>query len=265
MEGPNKLSLPEQLSRTFWVLHRLAAVNIICFLVFLPVFSWFYLVLNLHLHAGASVGMGSILPGLGYFAGLLLRLPPVIFYTLFAASAVLFGPFLLGLHYVTSAIFAGRHVWFSDLFTQARQNARQGILLGFFCILGTHLLLWNIFAGLTSPISWLALGLAASRWVSIGLLALLLLTLPYFCQIAVAIDLPFWAVLKNARILARVYLGRSLLLLFGVTVLLWIALSLFPAFGLLGLPLLLIGLVALAQAAVCFPAVERHVIEPARR
>jgi len=265
MGEAEKRPLSERARRGIWILHRLAAVNLICFLLFLPVLSWFYLVLNTYLHATQIVGMGLVLPGLGFYADLLLRLPPVVFYALFAVSAVLFGPFLLGLHYVAGAAWAGRHLWVSDLFTQARQNARQGVILGLACILGTHLLLWNIFGGLTSPISWLAMGLVLSRWVSLGLLLFLLLALPYACQIAVSIDLSIGAILKNARILTRVYLGRGLLLLSLTAVYWWGSLSVFPILGLLGLPLLSLGLTAFAQAAVVCPVVERHVLLPARR
>ena len=145
-----QLSFSERLRHGVWVGHRLVLVNLICFLVFLPVMTWFYLILNTYLHVGIEGGMGDVLPGLGYYAGLLLRLPPVLFYALLGGSAVLFGPFLFGLHAVMGALAQGEHVWVSDLFQQARSNAKQGDLAGFFCVIAAHLLLWNIFGGIYS-------------------------------------------------------------------------------------------------------------------
>jgi len=259
-----QISLSEQMRRIGWVFHRLAFVNVICFLVFLPVFAWFYLVLNTYIHAGLLGGMVSVLPGLSFFAALLLGLPSVVFYVLFGVSAILIGPFLLGLHTVTGALLRGRHVWISDLFIQALKNAKQGVLLGLFCVIGMHLLLWNIFGGIYSAVPWISVMLMVSRWVSIGLLVFLFLAFPYFCQITVSISQPFHTVVKNAGILARVRLGRGLLLLFGMGVFWWGMLSLFPLLGLIGLPLVSIGLTALAQTAVCLPVVEQYVLNPAR-
>jgi len=260
MEQPEKRALSERIRRVLWIWHKLAAVNFICFLIFLPVFTWFYLVLNTYAHAGLPIGVALLLPGLGYFSELLLRLPPGIFYALFAISAVLFGPFLFGLHYFVSATLMERHVWISDLFVQAKQHARRGIPAGLCLVAGTHLLLWNIFGGVIAFAPWVSLLLTVSRWVSMGLLLFLVLALPYFCQITVWTDLPLSATLKNARILTRVYLGRGLLLLLVIGIFWWGALSLIPVLGLASLPLILIGGTAFAQAAVCLPVMERHVL-----
>ena len=259
-----QIPLLERVRRAAWMGHRLVLANLICFLVFLPVMTWFYLVLNTYLHAGLESGMVDVLPGLGYYAGLLLRLPPVLFYVLLAVSAVLFGPFLFGLHAVTGAMVQGSHIWVSDLFLQARLNAKQGVFAGLFCVIGTHLLLWNIFGGIYSYVPWISMMIYVSRWVSVGLLAFLLMALPYFCQIGVSISLSTPALAKNAAILARVHLGRGLLLLFGIAVFWWGALSYFPLLGLLGLPFFVIGLTALAQAVACSPPIERYVLQPAR-
>jgi len=259
-----QIPLSERVRRVVWISHRLALVNLICFLLFLPVMTWFYLILNTYLHAGLEGGMVDILPGLGFYAGLLLRLPPVLFYVLFGISAVLFGPFLFGLHAVVGAITQGEHVWISDLFLQARQNAKQGVLAGLFCVIGTHLLLWNIFGGIYSYVSWISVILYVSRWVSVGILAFLLMALPYFFQIGVSISLPIRGLAKNAAILMRVHLGRGLLLLFGIAVFWWGMLSLFPVVGLLGLPLFAMGFTAFMQSVVCRPPIERYILQPAR-
>jgi len=177
---------------------------------------------------------------------------------------VLFGPFLMGLHYVTGTMVQGEQVWISDLFYHVRQNARQGAAMGLFCVVLVHLLLWNIFGGIYSYVTWISTIFLVSRWVSLGILVFLLMALPYFCQIATSISQPIWTLVKNAGILARVYLGRGSLLLFVLALFWWSLLSLFPLFGLLGLPLFSIGLTVLAQTVVCRSAVERYVLQPAR-
>ena len=264
MERREKGSVSEKLTRVSWILHRLVVSNLVCFIVALPVIAWFYLVINSYVHAGQTGGMVDMLPGLAYFAGLLLRLPPAVFYLLFALSAVLIGPFLLGLHYMTGAMVEGRHVWISDLFDRAWQNVRQGVFLGVLSVVVIHLLLWNIFGGLSSVRPWLMMGLMVSRWGSLMLLILLLLTLPFAAQIIVSMEQPIRTVLKNAVILARVYLGRGLLALLGIAVYWWVTVITMPVVSLLTLPLLSIGLTALVQARVCRPVVERRLVEPVR-
>ena len=261
---PKQISPRERMRRVVWVFHRLALVNLICFFVFLPVMTWFYLVLNTYINHADLRGMIDILPGLAFYAGLLLQLPPVFFYALLLLSAVLFGPFLMGLHYVAGTMIQGEQVWISDLLHHAHLNAKQGVLMGIFCVILTHLLLWNIFGGMYSYVTWISVVFLISRWVSVGILFFLLMVLPYFCQIAPSISQPIRVITKNAGILARVHLWRGLLLLFGLFVFWWGLLSLFPLIGLLGLPLLSIGLTVLAQTAVCRPLVERYVLEPAR-
>ena len=256
--------LTERLARGLWVARRVMAVNLICLPVFLPVFSWFYLVVNSYVYAVGSGGMVDVLPGLGYFAGLLLLLPPVIFYALFALSAVLSGPFFLGLHYVLGGIVTGRHVWVSDVFRGMRDNFRQGVVLGIFSVVAVHLLLWSIFGGLAlaTDESWLAIWLMVSRWVSVVLLAALLMTLPFVCQIAVTVKQPLRAIVKNGVILARVYVGRGFLVLL-CTALYWLGTTvLVPSFSLVTLPLFSVALTVLWQAIICGPVVRRHVIEP---
>ncbi|MCL2587914.1 MAG: hypothetical protein FWD84_00720 [Oscillospiraceae bacterium] len=209
--------------------------------------------------------MVDVLPGLGYFAGLLLRLPPVIFYALFACSILLFGPFLLGLHAVVGAIITSRHVWASEFFSAARQNAKQGVVLGALYVLLVHLLLFNMFGGLSSEIAWVSVGLLIARGVSVVFLLLLLVTLPFVCQIIVTIEQPLRVVVKNALILARVYLGKGLLVLFGITVYWWVSTITLPAFSLISLPFFSIALTTLAQASVSRSVVEQRLLAPLRR
>ena len=260
-----QIPLSERLRRLVWISHRLILVSLICFLVFLPVMVWFYLVLNTYInHADFWVGTIDIFPGLGFYAGLLLQLPPLLFYVLFALSAVFFGPFLMGLHYVAGTMVQGEHVWISDLFYHARANAKQGVVMGLSCVALVHLLLWNIFGGMYTHVSGLSAMLLLSRWLSLGILLFLLMALPYFCQLATSISQPFGVLIKNAGILTRVRLLWGLLLLFGLALLWWSMLSLLPLLGLFGLPLFSIGLTVLTQTVVCRPLIRRYVLQPAR-
>jgi len=79
----------------------------------------------------------------------------------------------------------------------------------------------------------------------------------------VATRLSFGAALKNALILARVYLGRGLLALFCILLYWWGTVTVFPLAGLLALPLLSFSLTVLLQAGVCRPVLEKHVLGPA--
>ncbi|MCL2827577.1 MAG: hypothetical protein FWD99_02450 [Oscillospiraceae bacterium] len=264
MEPIEKHTASERATRLIWRIHRLVFVNLICFLATLPVMAWFYLLLNTYINAGLSDGFFEILPGPGLFSALLLQLPPVIFYLLLAVSAVLTGPLLLGLHYISGSMVTERHIWFSDFPEQALRNARQGIVLGLFSLIALHMLLWNVFGGLHSDIPWIHMILIVSRWGSGLLILLLFLVFPYVCQIIVSIEQPLWTALKNALILARVYLGRGLLALTTIAIYWWVTSAVFPMVSLLTLPLLSIGLTAFIQATVCRPVVEKYILAPAR-
>jgi len=265
MGESSKVTAGERIARFTGIAPRLAVVNFVCFLAFLPVFSWFYLLVNTYIHASFDTGVVDLLPGIGYFAGLLLRLPPLVFYALLILSALLLGPLLLGLHAVTGGIVTGRHVWVSDFFSEALRNARQGVILGLFCVVAGQLTLWNIFGGLHSDTAWLAFLLSVSRWISVLLFLLFWLTVPFVCQIAVSLEQPLWAVVKNGMILSRVYLGRGLLALLGIGLTWWVTTVSFPGLSLLSLPLLSIGFTAFVQTAVSRPIVDRYLLEPARR
>ena len=263
MGASDKATADERLIRYIGVARRLIMLNLFCFPIFLPIISWFYLVINAYV--GFPVGAGDVLPGIGYVAGLLLRLPSPAFYCLLALSAVLFGPCLLGLHAIVGGMITGRHVWVSEFFMEVRRNMRQGVVLGLSLAALGHLTLWNVFGGLTSDVSWLAFLIVVSRWASVGVFVLFGLALPFVCQIAVSVKQPLWVVGKNGVILARVHLGRGLLVLLGILVYWWVTSITFPVLSLPGLPLLSLALTAFVQAAMSRPMVEKYLLEPMRQ
>ena len=221
--------------------------------------------LNSYANAGLGGEMVDFLPGAGYFAGLLLSLPPIAFYGLFFVSVLLTGPFSLGFYYAVGRVLRGAEVGILDFLQESFKHTRRGVPLGLFSVALTHLLLWNVFFGAVGAGSVLSFALTVSRWVSIVLLALLFLALPLICQMFVTTDLGVRAALKNAWILARVYLLRGLLALFCVLAYWWVTLIAFPLAGLITLPLVSFTLTMLIQVGVSWPLVEKHVLDPARR
>ena len=251
------------LARTRTGIHRLITINLLFFLLALPVISWFYLIVNTYINTGLEQDMVDILPGPGFFASFLLQLPPPVFYILLALSALLIGPLALGLHAVAGGLLFERDVLLSRFFRHAWQNAGRGVLLGIFSVVFIHLSLWNIFGGISAGVEPIALMLTISRWASLLLLLLFFLALPFICQITVLIKLPFWAVVKNAVILSRVYVGRSLFALIGILAYWWFTSAVMPLVSLIGLPFLSFSLTVLIQALICFPLVDKHILKPA--
>ena len=243
---------------------RLLVINFILFFVSLPVISWFYLVINTYANAGLDQDMIDILPGIGYFASVLLQLPPVVFYGLFLLSVLCVGSFILGFHAVGAVLLQGRTVTFSDFFRQARQNAFPGVLLGLFGVVLVHVSLWNIFGGMGIAEGWVSGVFLASRWVSLLILILFFLSTPFLCQITVTCELSVWAAVKNSMILARVYLGRCLLILLAILIYWWVTSVMFPLVGLFALPFFSLALTVMGQVVICFPLVEKHVWRPDR-
>jgi len=253
------------MARLFGIAHRLMAVNLICFPLMLPVISWFYLLVNSYVHASLNLGMVDVLPGVGYFAGLLLRLPIPVFYMLLFLSAIVSGPLILGIHAVTGRIVMGRHVWVSESFSEALWNARQGVVLGLCVVIGGHLALWNVFGGLWSTVVWIDVLLSASRLLSVLLFLLFGISFPFVCQVAVSMDQPLWVVVKNGVILARVHLARGIPLFAAWVAYGWVTIVLVPWLSLFALPLVSVAPWALVQAAVSRPVIERYLVGPRRR
>lgn len=268
-EVPSPEEQPDKFGHTVQVFfHRfwkLAAMNGIYFVAVLPILTWFYLLIN-GLLSGVIVVEGTdALPGIGYYAALLLQIPPGLFYGLLVLSIFLSGPLAMGMTAYLRSMVRGEHMWFSDFFLQAKSNWKQGILFTLLHVLTGSILLWNSFGGLRAEAVWLNGLLITLQWLSMLLLILCAVLRPYLRLIGVSIAQPVRHILKNAWILSRVKWRRSLVYLFSVSAYWMITVCLIPGVSLVALPLVSFALPGYWAAVLYYPCVERYILRPARK
>jgi len=248
--------MSEKALRFFWIMRRLILVNFICFPIFLPVLLWFYLAVTSYIQSIFFPGQYlSLLPGISYFSAWFLWLPQTVFYFLFAASLILSGPFLLALFHFAVKIQTGEHVWVSDLFSTAWKWKTRGVLFSICAVIFVHLCVWTLFLSFTGA----SVYLLAARLISLIFLLLLFFQFPYLCMQLLSVDLSIKQSLNNARILARLFLPRGLLLLLLTVGFLWAALYQFPVLGWFALPGIAMSLGVYVQVLICHPVLEKHV------
>ena len=252
--------MSEKALRFFWTMRRLILVNLICFPIFLPVLLWFYFTLTSYVQTIFFPGQYfMLLPGISYFSALFLLLPQTVFYILFILSLILSGPFVLALFHFAVKIHSEEHVWVSDLFSIAWKKKVRGTLLSVCTAVFVHLCLWTLFLSFTAASVYLLL----ARMISVIFLLLLFFQFPYLCMQLLSEDLSVKESLKNARILARLFLPRGLLLLILIVGFVWVAFYQLPLVGLFALPGITMSLGVYVQAMICHPVLEKHVFRNA--
>ena len=248
--------MSEKALRFFWVMRRLILVNLICFPIFLPVLLWFYFTLTSYVQTIFFPGQYfTLLPGISYFSALFLLLPQTVFYILFILSLILSGPFVLALFHFAVKLYAEEHVWVSDLFSVAWKWKVRGVLLSVCAVIFVHLCLWTLFLSFTGASVYLLL----ARMISVIFLLLLFFQFPYLCMQLLSEDLSVKQSLKNARILARLFLPRGLLILILIVGFVWVAFYQFPVIGLFALPIIAMSLGLYVQVLIFHPILEKHV------
>lgn len=248
----------EKILRLFWVTRRLVFANFICFLIALPVFTWFYLTINTYAQLIFFPGQyASLLPGLSYFASLLLQLPPLLFYPIFIVSVILLGPYMLSLFHFVLKVYEGEHVWISELFSLNPLRFKRGILLSVCLVTLLHLSIFTFFLSFTGH----SLFLLFARFLSVAIILLCFLMFPYFALLLLSDDLSPRKSLKNAWILSRNFLPRGLILLAVFLVFIWFGLMQIPVLGFFVLPLCFIAVYTYLQIALIYPVLQRRVFQ----
>lgn len=248
-------SATEKFLRFGKVSRQLVGVNLICFPLFLPIFTWLYISLHSYMQVLFFPGQYvTILPGLSYFTALLLRFP-MVFYLFFLVSLVLSGPFLLSLFHFVLRLYQGKHIWVSELFSGVAKHFKRGVLLGIVSFSVLHLSLWTFFLSFTGY----SIYLMAARIISLMLIVFLFLTFPYLALLLLSEDLSISQAFKNARILTRSFFPRSLLVL-GITGgLTWLIVYRFPPLSLLLFPTCFLGICIFIQVSIIHPLLETQV------
>jgi uncharacterized membrane protein YesL len=243
-------------------LGKFILINLVYFAATLPILTLIYLNFYAMLLDPAAVPATaeetvlSVLPGMLMSAA--MRLPPALSGVLLALSVALYGPLTCGMTYILRNYYREEHAWLTDLFERAKQNLRQGLLLGILDFAVVSLLLMNLFLQ-ESP--QLPAGLlTVVRYASGLFLVFYLLARQYTYLLAVTFELSLRNILKNSFIFAIVGLWRNLLsaVLCVATV---VAVTLLhQAAELVLLPLLLYTFTGFIGMFCCYPVVKKHML-----
>lgn len=194
---------------------KLVALNLVYFICILPLIcAAFYLVL----------GLFEISPEIidnTYAAKVLLKLigipwlPSIIKGFLVLVSALAFGPLTCGFTYVIRNHATEQHAWFSDFFSRAKENWKQGIALGLIdivlCVCLILYLAMDI-SVIASQTGYYYL-ILCMKYIAIFASVLYFMMRFYTYTMAVSVELKLKDIFRNARLFLVLGFGRNLLAL----------------------------------------------------
>ena len=241
--------------RKFW---KFAAVNFIYFLVTLPVLLQMYLSFNGFLAEVIGEEGLNFLPGLGIYAAVIVNFPPVLMNVLMVVSIILYGPVKMGMTYILRNFACEDHAWFSDLFSRAKSNRKQGLIFGIldFAVIGFLLNnIFGIFSGVLPIVSSL-------RFLSIIALVYYSFMRRYFFMLAVTVELSVFSIIKNSFIFACIGLGRNILASAACAATWYVCLFIYPPVTFFALPLITYSLAGFCEVFICYPVVHKYMVIP---
>lgn len=189
--------------RFFELLYRkftkIFVLNIIYALCILPVICGVIVLLTIAFKLPDELIRESYL--IGITMSLVSRLPGFISLPILIADLILFGPLTAGFTYILRNYATEQHAWFSDFFSKAKENFKQGIGLGLIdALVFTSVVLYmaldiTALAGTGTYYFYLFLKIAA---LIIGLIYVFMRFYTY--TIMVTFELKLKDILKNAAI-----------------------------------------------------------------
>ncbi len=149
------------------------------------------------------------------FVNLIMRiaiaLPPTVSYILLAISALIYGPVTCGFAYAMRNLSTERHVWYSELFTRAKENFKQGLLFGIVDIFVfiSFALYITMNMGAAEGVTYYFYSFM--RFIAVIITIFYMFMRNYLYTLAVTFYLPVKAIFKNAYIFAVLGFFRNLL------------------------------------------------------
>ena len=248
--------------RKFW---RFVSLNAVYFLITLPIMLYFYYTANGFFVSRFGDSYVDLLPGVGFIAALVSGLPSVLYVPILVLSILLYGPLKMGMTYVYRNYTREEHAWFSDVWEKAKENWKQGVVFGVLDFLITLVLVNNIVGGFSTQNTGVGILMLASRYLSIILLVVFLFVRHYSYLIAVSVELPVRAIIKNSLLFVVMGLGRNILSTAACAALWLLSLFTLPLASVVCLPLLTYAVCGFATVYICYPTVKKYIIVPAMK
>lgn len=259
-DEPEKRALFRYLDIIWQKKGKLVTLNIIYFICILPI------IIAFHLFAFEPF-LDSIISSdqeytVTLFTSLflfVLKFPQIISAALLMLSVILLGPATCGLTYVLRNFVRKEHAWLSDFWQRAKMNFKQGVFLGILDAVMFYMGFFNLsvlFFGNESDISPI---------ITVGAVIVFLI---YLCMrntlylMAVTVELSNFELVRNALILAFDGFWRHLLtgLIYAVYIILILFVNSF--IELAALPLFAFSLLGLTSVFICYPIVDKRLVQP---
>ena len=244
--------------RKFW---KYLSINIIYFLITLPILFYFYLTVSGFLANVLGEAYEELFLGIGFYATVMSYIPTKLYTPLLLISIVIYGPLKMGVTYVYRNFAREEHAWLSDIFSKAMENFKQGLFFGILDFLVVMLLLNNIIGlGGTDASAGIY---AVLRYASVVLLVIYMFMRHYFYMMAVTVNLGVFAIMKNSLLFVVMGFGRNILAMLACLVIWGVTLFVVPLVTVVGLPVFTYAMSGFATVFVCYPTVKKYIILPA--
>ncbi len=256
--------------RKFW---RFITVNILYFVVTLPMLIYFYFLCNtLYYNLLESRGILEsmqqtsqvidIFPGVAFFSVLTTYIPSFLHIPLLAVSVFLYGPATMGMTYIFRNFAREEHAWISDFFSRGWANFKQGLFFGILDVVVVLLLVSGIIGGGSGGSGFIPVLTVILKTLSAIFLVVYLFMRHYFYVTAVTVELSVFKIIKNSMLFVLIGFGRNIwaeivnLLVFIVCFLT------VPLFSLFSLPFLFYSFTGFATVFTCYPVVKKYIVVP---
>jgi len=242
---------------------RIIPLNFLFCIIFLPIYSFVFLQLDIWSEA-SQAGQASLID---YF--LLPRLAILtvsnvmpLAVLLLLASIVLYGPAMCGMTYILRNYARREHAWLSDFFVKMKENFLPGMLFGFLELAVFGVLIYNLTFEMPEQASDVnALIFPFVKILSAGLLLFVLMMRHYIYLMAVTFRLRGRDIVKNAAILAILGLGRNIAVIIVQSILL-IPMIFISGYDVIALPIFYFGFSGFLTMFACWPLAHRHLVAP---
>ena len=236
--------------------HKLTVINIVYFVLTLPLLFCLYVLANTAFGVSAGEAVVDVLPGLGFYMSLFAGWSRWVLLLAIAVSGLLYGPVKCLFFELLLAFYRGEYRFFTDIWSKNLKKLNREVPAGILDLLICGLLLGNLSGFFTWPVRvhWIILlgsGIALIFWLQVR---------RYLFLMTAATDLGFWPCFKNSVILSVSGLGNAGKSIAGIIVIAAITYLIIPIITVVVLPIAYYWTNFMFMSCCLYPEIERTVL-----
>ena len=214
------------------------------------------------LHGGD--GLMSMFTPLLYLAMLYYaHVPALLRWFLLLISVLAYGPAKCGVTYVLRNFSRQSHSWISDIWDQAKNNWKQGMMFGVLDCVVAALVIFNM---TYTPSTELAAVINIAKYISLLVAMLYIFMRKYIYLMIVTVRLNLRSLVTNAWLLAFIGIFRNFFSGL-INLLIWIVayiliMAVHPFFEILLLGLLIYSFTNFLSISACYPLIDKYLVQP---